>query len=407
MEINSDGVISDAQNARGAPTNPALLPAPIYAWPGQAYGFPHSQLQPLIFHPTVAQPDRNIIEATEFDMEDEGAAIPRCHLHTKPQLECKLCRKFKNSGSKVARMQMQREQALQPLGQEKKNIVELVKDKDSKFGLNTMLAQNILNSDYYKSLYRLTTFENVVDEIWTYAKHAEPNVAANNRAPSTLFCCLFKLFIMRLTETQVQTLLEHTDSPYIRCVGFLYLRYGAPPEKLWSWFEPWFLDDEQFASGADGKITTTVGEYAQNLISEDKYFNTVLPRIPLKIKSTCGANLMAMEQHRKHKRENKANLDRFEPGTPLLACSKGQWVNAEVRDIVEHVEGRLLCAVNLPDGTSEEIDFGLVRLIEHQEEPQEPQEARAESPEQEQHLDLPRASKRPRRHRWVSESVSQ
>jgi hypothetical protein len=31
---------------------------------------------------------------------------------------------------------------------------------------------------------------------------------------------------------KVQALLDHTDSPYLRCCGFLYLRFVLPPEKV-------------------------------------------------------------------------------------------------------------------------------------------------------------------------------
>jgi pre-mRNA-splicing factor 38B len=53
-----------------------------------------------------------------------------------------------------------------------------------------------------------------------------------------------KLFIMRITVPQMQTLLDHTDSPYIRAVGFLYLRYTCPPKEMWKWLEP-YIDDEE------------------------------------------------------------------------------------------------------------------------------------------------------------------
>ena len=46
-------------------------------------------------------------------------------------------------------------------------------------------------------------------------------------------------------------LLKHEDSPYIRCIGFLYLRYVADPKTLWGWFKPYVKDDEEFSSEAD------------------------------------------------------------------------------------------------------------------------------------------------------------
>lgn len=44
---------------------------------------------------------------------------------------------------------------------------------------------------------------------------------------STAFCLLYKLFTLKLTRKQVMGLLTHTDSPYIRSLGFMYIRYDS------------------------------------------------------------------------------------------------------------------------------------------------------------------------------------
>lgn len=86
---------------------------------------------------------------------------------------------------------------------------------------------------------------------------------------SSAYCLLFKLGTLKLTRKQVNGLINHCDSPYIRGLGFMYLRYGCrgvrglsaftlsswyislalhrytqPPADLWSWFEG-YLDDEE------------------------------------------------------------------------------------------------------------------------------------------------------------------
>jgi pre-mRNA-splicing factor 38B len=37
-------------------------------------------------------------------------------------------------------------------------------------------------------------------------------------------------------------MLKHPDSPYIRAVGFLYLRFVCEPKQLWSWLQPYVTD---------------------------------------------------------------------------------------------------------------------------------------------------------------------
>ncbi|XP_058185422.1 pre-mRNA splicing factor SR-like 1 isoform X4 [Rhododendron vialii] len=114
--------------------------------------------------------------------------------------------------------------------------------------LEKVLCMNILSSDYFKELYRLKTYHEVVDEIYNQVDHVEPWMTGNCRGPSTAFCLLYKFFTMKLTVKQMHGLLKHPDSPYIRAVGFLYLRIAGDPKTLWSWFEPYVKDDESTLS---------------------------------------------------------------------------------------------------------------------------------------------------------------
>ena len=41
---------------------------------------------------------------------------------------------------------------------------------------------------------------------------------------SSAYCLLFKLGTLKLTRKQVYLLLDHCDSPYIRGLGFMYIR---------------------------------------------------------------------------------------------------------------------------------------------------------------------------------------
>ena len=84
--------------------------------------------------------------------------------------------------------------------------------------LEKVLCMNILSSDYFKELYRLKTYHEVIDEIYNQVDHVEPWMTGNCRGPSTAFCLLYKFFTMKLTVKQMHGLLKHSDSPYIRAV---------------------------------------------------------------------------------------------------------------------------------------------------------------------------------------------
>jgi pre-mRNA-splicing factor 38B len=61
---------------------------------------------------------------------------------------------------------------------------------------------------------------------------------------SSAFCLLYKLYTLKLTRKQVGGLMAHNDSPYIRALGFMYVRYTQTPGDLWSWYAD-YLDDEE------------------------------------------------------------------------------------------------------------------------------------------------------------------
>nr|ACN11493.1 Pre-mRNA-splicing factor 38B [Salmo salar] len=129
--------------------------------------------------------------------------------------------------------------------------------------LNPMVLTNVLSSPYFKvQLYELKTYHEVVDEIYFKVTHVEPWEKGSRKTAgqtgmcggvrgvgtggivSTAFCLLYKLFTLKMTRKQVMGLITHNDSPYIRALGFMYIRYTQPPADLVDWYDG-FLDDEE------------------------------------------------------------------------------------------------------------------------------------------------------------------
>ncbi|KAL8104359.1 pre-mRNA splicing factor SR-like 1 isoform X2 [Apium graveolens] len=129
--------------------------------------------------------------------------------------------------------------------------------------------------------------------------HVEPWMTGNCRGPSTAFCLLYKFFTMKLTAKQMSVLLDHEDSPYIRAIGFLYLRYAADPKTLWGWFEPYIKDEEEFSPGSNER-KTTMGVYIRDLLLGQYYFDTLFPRIPVPVMRLIQANLEKLKLPTKH-----------------------------------------------------------------------------------------------------------
>ncbi|KAE9078610.1 hypothetical protein PF001_g28020 [Phytophthora fragariae] len=272
---------------------------------------------------------------------------------------------------------------------------------DSTYNLNTLLHQNILQSAYFHELYKLRTYHEVVDEIYYRVDHAEPWSPGTARIPSSCFCLLHKFFLMRLTRKQMQGLLRHTDSPYIRVVGFLYLRFTCDPEELWTWFEPYLEDPEEFNASANPSLKTTIGEWLVSLLEENNYFGTILPRIPKKIEDGIKVKLLLLSRKKERAKENLAIVDRLKPGTKVRAMYADEENEPAMYDaVITSVEEGSQFLVSFPAyGNSEKVSLGDIEFDKGK-------QRRGRSPSHSRRRDRSRSASRDRRRRNQSRSRS-
>ncbi|XP_065093105.1 pre-mRNA-splicing factor 38B-like isoform X2 [Ochlerotatus camptorhynchus] len=167
--------------------------------------------------------------------------------------------------------QQQQQQTHPPKKSTKQNNALPLWGNESTMNLNPLILANIQGSSYFKvSLFKLKTYHEVVDEIYYQVKHLEPWERGSRKTSgqtgmcggvrgvgaggivSTAFCLLYKLYTLRLTRKQVNGLLTHGDSPYIRALGFMYLRFTQPPGDLYDWYESYLLDEEEIDVKAGG-----------------------------------------------------------------------------------------------------------------------------------------------------------
>merc|ERR1711937_415503 len=133
----------------------------------------------------------------------------------------------------------------------KENLMDINKNEDesieteynSVFNMEKLLADNILHSEYFKTLFRFNKIDEVINEFAEHAFNLEPRIIGYPK-PSTAFCILYKLFTMKLNRKSVEKLVNHRK-PLVRCLGYLYLRYLLKPTRLWEFFEPGFEDIEE------------------------------------------------------------------------------------------------------------------------------------------------------------------
>jgi len=203
---------------------------------------------------------------------------------------------------------------------------------ESTMNLENILLVNIQSSPYFKDLYRLKTYHEVVDEIYNEVQVLEPWVSGT-KVPSTAFCLLYKMFTLRLTLKQLEGLINHPDSPYIRGIGFLYLRYVCNPKELWSWFE-FYIDDEEEIHLSGSKFKpTTIGKFCKNILLEQRYFDTLFPRIPVPVMREL------RQQIEKHEEEVRQQMESSEK-QKTFSKAEGYLRDRDLHNIGDHRDSR-------------------------------------------------------------------
>lgn len=250
----------------------------------------------------------------------------------------------------------------------KKNVVPMY-GNTTNYNINNLLYNNIMESQYFRALYQLRTYHEVLHEINSNVVHVEPWQTGTTRLPSSAYCLLLKLLLMKLTHKQMNGMLDSKNSPLIRAIGLLYLRYVLPPADLWKWYEPYLENDEEFNPSSDKSINMTIGEYCIKLLTDMSYYGTTLPRIPVLIERKIRVMLLLLDQKKKRRNQNMRSYEKglFQTGAQVKAIYSDQenepaWYEAVIESIDEDNDMKFW--VKFPEyGNTEYVDLGDMELL--------------------------------------------
>lgn len=229
---------------------------------------------------------------------------------------------------------------------------------DDAFHLHPMLLRNMIQSQYFqKCCENLKNWNAVVDEIYYQVKTLQPFQVSTT--PSTAFCLLLRLMTMRMTPHQLDLTLKHPDSPYIRGIGFLYLRYCCLPDQVFDTIRPFLHDEEELdvgggshrggsgGKGSGSRSLQNVGDFVRFLFSSRDYFGTTLPRYPLPIERELSVRLlqadMVAERARRHFK-NQQRMRHFQTvGSTVMALYEDednpvQWYRGVIDRVITTAE---------------------------------------------------------------------
>lgn len=252
------------------------------------------------------------------------------------------------------------------------------------YNINNLLFNNIMENEYFRALYQLRTYHEVIDEVYRSVDHVEPWQTGTARLPSSAFCLLVKFMLMKLTLKQMKGLLNTSDCANVRALGLLYLRYTCPPADLWKWYEPFLEDSEEFTPGADKAAKMTIGEFCVKLLMDMQYYGTTLPRIPVPIERKMKVMLLLLEEKKKRRRNNLRDKERglFCAGAKVRAIygdesNEPAWYEAVIDSVDEASEDGNKFWVTFPEyGNSECVDLGDMELLSAKTAPAEAEDRR-------------------------------
>jgi len=73
---------------------------------------------------------------------------------------------------------------------------------------------------------------------------------------------------------------------------------------------------------ANSNVVMTIGEYVEGLLSQQDYFQTRFPRIPIVADNEIKSNILLMKEFRERRKANLEKLEKFVRGTLVKVFSK-------------------------------------------------------------------------------------
>ena len=199
--------------------------------------------------------------------------MSKCEYHPyTPSTTCRVCKSFQGPTPLPAAFT-----SAPAAAPKKQGIIPIHGDKHS-FNLSTLIRKNMYASRYFNDLMNLSSFNEVIAELETHCKYVEPWTIGTTNSPSTLFCCLYRIFHFKVSEGQMKFMLEHANV-YVRCLGAMYLRIVGDPAELWPRLKAYLTDTQTVSVSMN--VTISFGEYVEQLLSEQSYYGVQLPRIPV------------------------------------------------------------------------------------------------------------------------------
>ena len=158
-------------------------------------------------------------------------------------------------------------------------LARTVHGKDPQNLIEYITRQKIYDSLYWKE----ECFGLSASDVATKAvelKTIGGSYGANNK-PTRFLCLTLKLLQIQPEEGIVEEFLMNEDFKYVRALGAFYLRLTGRPAEIYEQIEPMYNDFRKLRFRTPtGWMITHVDEFADELLTSDRYCGIALPHLP-------------------------------------------------------------------------------------------------------------------------------
>ncbi|CAE7627527.1 top2 [Symbiodinium sp. CCMP2456] len=373
--------VSPAASTAVVPPKVDTQPIPVIPEPKVLPpGLPPGGLPPGVVHRERSRSRDAVRVPPKAEMEPEPVreptpprekTPPRCHLHNtkKPNTKCKFCQRWVASQSQAQPESDKADKDGSKHKEDKSKPKEEQKEDEEDYSRRTfkcssLLKDQIFGSSYFKSLLDISDLDPLTEEIAKYADTLDVYNSGNNVHPSCFICQVYRLFTLPQSEDldELLAVLDANPSAKVRCAAFLYVRFVVPPHKLWDKLDEHLFDDQElkYVDG-DKQVTTTIREYVENLLVKDRYYNTPLPRIPVKVRQHLEKELAPLSQFRKRMAAVQRELPpKKVAGTAVEVYVDGNWLPGHIKSYVGQHKRKV--SIQLDDGAVVQSHLGKVVL---------------------------------------------
>ena len=158
-------------------------------------------------------------------------------------------------------------------------LARTVHGKDPQNLIEYITRQKIYDSIYWKEECFGLSASDVATKA-TELKALGGSYGANNK-PTRFLCLTLKLLQIQPEEGIVEEFLMNEDFKYVRALGAFYLRLTGRPAEIYEQIEPMYNDFRKLRFRTPtGWAITHVDEFADELLTSDRYCGIALPHLP-------------------------------------------------------------------------------------------------------------------------------